>query len=77
MSSSSARPSSSARVDASEISYGVALGKGAFGQVRAALFQGKPVAVKAQEVEVGSEDDEYLQREIRIMLDFQHDNILR
>ena len=64
-------------VDASKIDYGAALGQGAFGQVRAADYEGQRVAIKAQDVTVDSEDFEYLVREMKIMVELKHPNILQ
>jgi protein kinase 1 len=66
-------------VNPNDIVYdvGSALGQGAFGQVRSATYQGRCVAVKAQEVETGSEDYDYLLKEMKIMLELDHPNVLK
>ena len=64
-------------VDVTKIEYGAALGQGAFGQVRAATYQGERVAVKAQDVDKDGEDFTYLVREMQIMVVVKHPNVLR
>ena len=64
-------------VDTSAIQYGETLGKGAFGEVKAATYMGTYVAVKAQIVERDSEDYGYLLKEMKIMISMVHPNILR
>ena len=64
-------------VDVADIDYGDALGQGAFGQVRAATYHGQRVAVKAQDVEDGGEDYDYLVRELEIMVVVKHPNVLQ
>jgi serine/threonine protein kinase len=64
-------------VQPGQIDYGEALGQGAFGQVRAATYKGRRVAVKAQDVDKGSEDFAYLVREMKIMVVVKHPNVLQ